>query len=128
MKLVIILHLDEGEKKPDMLKPEDVERFKEANPGLDFIADITLHSNKDVEINKNGIPTSFNDFGNFGKRLAMKIVFGVDMIYEPIFKMFEKVIDGGFKFSSSFDRSNEKSLEDYIKLLVDSELSAFSIN
>ncbi len=44
-----------------------------------------------------------------------------------IFKKFEKVIDGGCKFSRSFDSSNEKSLEDYIKLLVDSELSAFSI-
>ncbi len=44
-----------------------------------------------------------------------------------IFKKFEKVIDGGCKFNSSFDSSNEKSLEDFLKLFVDSELSAFSI-
>jgi len=38
---------------------------------------------------QDSLPEEFNDFLNFGKRLAMRVVFNDDYVYEPIFQMFQ---------------------------------------
>ena len=59
MKLTILLELEEGERVPKMLDPKDVEKFKSVNPGLEYISNVTIYPDEQVEVYKDGRPTSY---------------------------------------------------------------------
>ena len=56
MKLTIILELEAGERRPNILRPGDIEKFKRANPTLKAINEVIINSNEEVEVECDGIP------------------------------------------------------------------------
>ena len=65
-------------------------------------------------------------FNNYSSRIIRKNT-KLDLIKQiSLFKKFEKIIEGGSKFTCSYDIDNNNS-KNIIKVLSDSKLNAFSI-
>lgn len=72
------------------------------------------------EILTNKFPTNFEEFGECGRRLSAKIVFGTFDVYKPIFEIFEKanslsaILIGSSNIGSNLKQKYYKALNYYL--------------
>lgn len=68
-------------------------------------------------INELGPPRNFDQFSYFGKRLAMRIVFNIDEIYDPIFDMLSEAnsVNSIIFGSTSIDKETEEKYFQYLE-------------
>ena len=84
------------------------------------------HQNKYLFCSNLNSMNKIEKFNNYSSRIIRKNT-KLDLIKQiSLFKKFEKIIDGGCKFSCSYDIDNNNS-KNILKVLSDSKLNAFSM-